>query len=132
MGPLTNARHERFAQAIAMGQTQAEAYVEAGYKPSEPNASTLRSNQKVAARIAEILDRSSMRVEISVASLTERYLRLADKAEKLGDAPGFQASRAAITDAAKLNGLVIDKSEQHQTGETVTLVELVPGVASPH
>jgi hypothetical protein len=34
-GPLKNARHERFAQELAKGASQAEAYARAGYKPSE-------------------------------------------------------------------------------------------------
>lgn len=111
MPALDNPKHERFAQLVAKGMGQAEAYAECGYKPSDANASTLRSNQKVSARIAEILDRAATRTEISVASITERLMRLADKAELLGDAAGLQASRASAMDAAKLNGLIVDKSK---------------------
>lgn len=110
MPALKNARHEKFAQEIAKGKTQAEAYVEAGYKPSEPNASTLRSNQKVAARVAEIQKRAAARVEVTVASITERLLRIADKGEATKSAPMLSVARAALMDAAKLNGLVVDKS----------------------
>lgn len=53
MPALTNPRHERFAQGLAKGKTQAEAYADAGYKPSEPNASRLTSNEKVQANRAE-------------------------------------------------------------------------------
>ncbi len=51
---LTNARHEKFAQALAKGMSAAAAYVEAGYKPSDAHASRLASNGKVRARIAEL------------------------------------------------------------------------------
>ena len=124
MPALENPRHERFAQELAKGRTQAEAYAEAGYKPSEPNASRLRSNEKVQARIAELQERAAVRTEITVASITERLLAIATKAETSSDAPMLQAARASLMDAAKLNGLVVDKGEQSlkHTGLSVTYV----------
>ena len=110
MPALSNPKHERFAQALAKGKSQAEAYADAGYKPSEPNASRLRSNDKVQERVAEILDRAATRAEITVASITDRLLAIAAKAEKSREAPMLQAARASLMDAAKLNGLVVDKS----------------------
>lgn len=111
MPALTNPRHERFAQGLAKGKTQAEAYADAGYKPSESNASTLRSNQKVQARLAELQERAAFRTEITVASITDRLLAIAAKAEQSTDAPMLQAARASLMDAAKLNGLIVDKSQ---------------------
>ena len=111
MPALSNAKHELFAQAIAKGDTQAEAYVKAGYKPSEPNASTLRSNQKVAARIAELLNGAAKRTEITVASITERLLKIAERGESGTEAPMLSVARASLMDAAKLNGLVVDKGQ---------------------
>lgn len=111
MPALSNAKHELFAQAIAKGDTQAEAYVKAGYKPSEPNASTLRSNQKVAARIAELLNGAAKRTEITVASITERLLKIAERGESGTEAPMLSVARASLMDAAKLNGIVVDKGE---------------------
>jgi phage terminase small subunit len=124
MPALSNPKHERFAQALAKGMTQAEAYADAGYKPSEPNASRLTSNDKVQARLAELQERAATRAEITVASITERLLAIATKAEKSGDAPMLQAARASLMDAAKLNGLVVDKGEhQHKhVGLSVTYV----------
>lgn len=124
MPALSNPRHERFAQALAKGMTQAEAYADAGYKPSEPNASRLTSNDKVQERVAELQERAAVRTEITVASITERLLAIATKAEKSGDAPMLQAARASLMDAAKLNGLVVEKGEhQHKhVGLSVTYV----------
>lgn len=124
MPALSNPKHERFAQALAKGMTQAEAYADAGYKPSEPNASRLTSNDKVQARLAELQERAAVRTEITVASITERLLAIATKAEKSGDAPMLQAARASLMDAAKLNGLVVEKGEhQHKhVGLSVTYV----------
>lgn len=133
MPALSNPKHERFAQALAKGMTQAEAYADAGYKPSEPNASRLTSNDKVQARLAELQERAAVRAEITVASITERLLAIATKAEKSEEAPMLQAARASLMDAAKLNGLVIEKSDhQHKhTGLSVTYVTSDDPLPSP-
>lgn len=66
---LDNPKHERFAQGLAQGKSQADAYAAAGYAASEPNASRLTRNDKVAARVAEIQNRGAERAEISVAAV---------------------------------------------------------------
>lgn len=133
MPALSNPKHERFAQALAKGMTQAEAYADAGYKQSEPNASRLTSNDKVQARLAELQERAAVRAEITVASITERLLAIATKAEASEEAPMLQAARASLMDAAKLNGLVIDKGDhQHKhTGLSVTYVTSDDPLPSP-
>lgn len=109
MAVLKNARHERFAQEVAAGKTQDEAYRLAGYKPSRQNASTLRTKQTVSDRIATIQASAATLTEMTVASITERLLSIADKGEGLQDAPGLSVARLSLMDAAKLNGLVVDK-----------------------
>lgn len=138
MAALTNPKHERFAQELAKGRTQAEAYAGAGYVPSEPNASRLTSNEKVRARVAEIQERGAVRAEVTIASLTARLFHLADVAEKTGivlDEAGVPTasnskhlgvSRAALVDIAKLNGLVIDKSLTAATSVD-DLLDQLPG-----
>jgi hypothetical protein len=108
---LSNPRHERFAQELAKGKSATEAYGLAGYKPSQPNAARLISNDMVAARVQELLGKAADRAEITVAIVTENLRRLALKAEDLGEAPGYSVARAAWVDAAKLNGLVTEKHE---------------------
>lgn len=61
-GPLKNARHERFATAIAHGMPANQAYVEAGFAYNEGNAIRLKGNEKVAARIAELEQQRTERV----------------------------------------------------------------------
>ena len=124
MAALKNGRHERFAQEIAKGKTADEAYQLAGYAENRGNATRLKANESVASRVAEIQAGAARRTEVTVANITERLLRLSDKAEALGDASGFQASRAAAMDAAKLNGLVVDKSDVKADIE-VSRIELV-------
>lgn len=134
MAVLDNPKHERFAQGLARGMTQEEAYQEAGYKPDRGAASRLSANVSIQGRVAEILDRAAIRAEISVADLTERLMKVADKAELLAEASGLSVARAAFMDVAKLNGLIVDRSKAELSGadggpiETVTRVELVaPG-----
>lgn len=111
MPALANPRHERFAQELAKGKTADEAYQEAGYSENRGNATRLKANESVTARVAEIQGKAAQRVEITIASATEHLLRLATKAEAIGDPAGIQASRASVMDACKLNGLVVDKSQ---------------------
>lgn len=124
MAALSNPRHERFAQELAKGKSQIEAYEAAGYQPNPSAASRLATDVKVCERVAEIAERVATRTELTAASLTERLLRIADIAEKTGiatddetgEATGSSSkhlgvARLALMDAAKLNGLVVDKSE---------------------
>lgn len=76
MPVLDNARHERFAQELAKGKTADEAYVLAGYRANRGNASTLKANQSIEARVAEILGKGSQRAEVSVARILEELARL--------------------------------------------------------
>jgi len=124
MPALSNPKHERFAQALAKGLSQSEAYEEAGYKPSRSAAARLAADVNICERVSAIQNRAAKRTEISVASITERLLAIAAKAEKSGDAPMLQAARASLMDAAKLNGLVVEKGEhQHKhVGLSVTYV----------
>lgn len=52
---LSDPRHERFAQNLAAGMKQGEAYEKAGYKPNDGNAGRLNRNEQVRTRLAEIL-----------------------------------------------------------------------------
>ena len=52
---LSNARHERFAQALAAGKSETDAYAEAGFNPSGPNAGRLTKNDEIRQRVAELL-----------------------------------------------------------------------------
>lgn len=71
MPVLKNSRHERFAQALAAGETADSAYVTAGFKANRGNAATLKAKQSIEARVAEIQGKSAERAEISI----ERVLR---------------------------------------------------------
>lgn len=55
MAILTNPKHERFAQELANGKSQEEAYTLAGFKRNRGNANTLKQNESVTKRVAELL-----------------------------------------------------------------------------
>jgi len=115
MPVLSNAKHERFAQGIAKGLSQTDAYTEAGYKGDRTAASRLSTNVNISKRVAELQGKAATRTEITVASITERLLAIATKGEQSGDAPLLAVARASLMDAAKLNGLVVDKSQSELT-----------------
>jgi phage terminase small subunit len=70
-GTLANLRHERFAQALAQGKAANEAYALAGYRANDGNASRLKGNERISARVQEIVGRAAERAEVSL----ERVLR---------------------------------------------------------
>lgn len=111
MSVLKNQRYELFAQGLAKGLSQDAAYEAAGFKPSRSNASRLSTNENVIARVTELKERAAARTEITVAGITERLLNIAAKGERSNDAPLLSVARASLMDAAKLNGLVIDKGQ---------------------
>ena len=121
MALLTNTRRERFAQEIAKGKTLIDAYEVAGYEPHDSNACKLANHPEVQARVSELIGKAAIRAEISVAQFTTDLQRLASKAEKLADeqsnSTGYAVAKSCVMDAAKLNGLVIDRSERGQPGE---------------
>lgn len=112
MPALKNARHERFAQELAKGASQAEAYAAAGYTPSEPNASRLTRNDKVAARVAEIQSRAATRAEMTLQGHLEDLAELRDKAAK---AKQYSAAISAEIARGKASGVHVEKSEQMVT-----------------
>ncbi|MFG1182135.1 terminase small subunit [Xanthobacter versatilis] len=120
MPPLRNGRRERFAQLVAEGRTAVEAYTEAGFRENRQNAHRLANDPDVRRRIAELQERGAMRAEITLADVTEHLKRIAMAAEAEGGAPGLSVARAAWMDVAKLNGLVVDKSESVSVTHTIT------------
>jgi phage terminase small subunit len=111
-GPLKNEKRELFAHGLAKGERQEDAYRNAGYAGDKAAACRLAGNPEVIARVAEIQAKAARRTELTVATITERLIAIADKAEKLAEAPGLGVARAALMDAAKLNGLVVDTTER--------------------
>jgi len=127
MAPLHNGRRERFAQLVAEGRTAAEAYADAGFRENRQNAHRLANDPAVRARITQLQRGAAMRAEITLADVTENLKRIATAAEAEGGAPGLSVARAAWMDVAKLNGLVVDKSESVSITHTISAEPMSEG-----
>lgn len=109
MPALANPRHERFAQELAKGRTATDAYEIAGYKPNDGNAATLKGNQRISDRVAELQNAASMRVEVTLASLLSEL----DEARELAmqiEQPA--AAVSAIREKGVLAGIRVERQER--------------------
>jgi hypothetical protein len=70
---LKNARHERFAQELGKGKTADESYQLAGYKANRGNATTLKANQSVLARVKELQERVAEKL-VAKTALTKEWV----------------------------------------------------------
>lgn len=118
MPVLDNPRHEAFAQALFKGKTADEAYVLAGFKANRGNAATLKANQNIVKRLAELQERSAKKVEITVESLAleleeARSLALTEKQTS--------AAVSATMGKAKLFGLGSETRKLTGTIQVVTI-----------
>ena len=112
MPVLDNARHERFAQELAKGKSQTQAYIAAGYSPNGANghAARLVANGIIDARVMELKERVAVKVEWGIADA----IRELDEARMAALAAETVQSSAAVNatmSKAKLLGLVVDKQQ---------------------
>jgi phage terminase small subunit len=114
MPALSNARHELFAQALAKGETADAAYQKAGYRPNRGNAATLKANQSVEARVAELQGKSAERAVVTTESLIAEADEI--KAKAMATAQ-LSAANAALTLKAKLAGKLVDRAEVGKPGD---------------
>lgn len=108
MPVLKNPKHERFAQELAKGKTQIEAYKIAGYKPDDGAAARLSGNVRVQSRLAELQERGAKRAEITVETITRQLAEDRDLAKEVKSA---SAAVSATMGLAKLHGLIREKHE---------------------
>lgn len=129
MPVLANQKHELFAQAIAKGASQREAYCKAGYtQSSKPNvtdaaASRLFSDVRVQARIAEILERAADSVNYDLAWFLEQGAALFKAAKDAGD---HSAASAQYQRLATVAGVWVEKTEGSQVVRTVSAEPMTP------
>lgn len=76
MPVLDNSRHELFAQEVAKGAGQGEAYVLAGYKENDGNASTLADRPEIEARIKEIKRIGAEKAGVTIQRVTEELSKI--------------------------------------------------------
>lgn len=108
--PLSNPRHELFAQAIVSGMDRAAAYAHAGYDnmAAYSGATQLLSRVDVANRITQLQRRSAERAAVTVETLVDELEEARISAKAL-DQPA--AMVAATKEKAVLLGLRVEKSD---------------------
>jgi len=125
MGNLTP-KQDAFCLAYMETGNASEAYRRSynagGMKPEtvNRNAKALMDNSKIAARIADLSEKIEAKALVTIERLTNDLLRIAQKGEDLAEAPGLSVARASLMDAAKLNGLVVDKNDHSSKDGTMT------------
>jgi len=89
MPVLTNAKHERMAQALAKSHSADKAYAVAGYKPHRGNAARLSANESIKARVAELQQKHVEKVHefaaINVREQMHKLMGIIDDARAAGD-----------------------------------------------
>lgn len=107
---LANQQHEAYAQALASGHNAHEAYELAGYKPDAKrgNATRLKANKQVRARVKELQLAAAERTEITIASLTAMYLDDRRRAHEINQ---LSVAKGAVDSIAKLHGLMVERNE---------------------
>jgi len=109
---MTFARHECFAQGLAKGNSQVEAYAEAGYKPDDGAACRLSGNVRIQNRVAELQERAAVRIEFDLAEAARQL----DEDRQLAHQNGQAGAAVSATVAkAKLFGLIVDKRQAEAT-----------------
>lgn len=133
MPVLENPRHERFAQELAKGKTADEAYEAAGFGQHRGNASRLKGNESIAARVEELLGRAATRVEISKSWVLGKLVENANRAlqqfpvlDKDGKETGefrYEGSVAnrALELVGKELGMFVDRKEIKHVDEFDTI-----------
>lgn len=116
---LKNTRHEAFAQALAQGKSADESYQLAGFKANRGNASTLKANQIIADRVAELQGKAAAKAVVTIEDIARQLDEDRQFAREVGSAA---ASVAATMGKAKVLGLIVDKNEH--TGKDGAPIEV--------
>ena len=118
MAPLQNHRHEVFAQELAQGASQSEAYLAAGYKGDRTAASRLSTNVNIQDRVARLQQEAADRSVLTIERLTNEL----EEARKLAiSSKNASAAVSATMAKARLNGLL-----SHQPEPTVPFPSEAP------
>lgn len=135
---LPNPRHERFAQALAAGKTADEAYQEAGYAENRGNATRLKANESVRARVAELQGRITEGVVLTRQWVLERLIENANRAmqaeaatAKDGKPTGIYSYEGSVANRAlellgKELGMFVDRSSVDQVVSVAEPVDRPP------
>lgn len=119
---LDNPRHEKYAQELAKGASQGDAYVAAGYARNDSHASRLARNGKVAARVAELQAAGAEKAEIDIARVLSElakigFANMADYIRVSGDGDPFVDLQQLTRDQAAAIASVVVEDFKDGRGE---------------
>jgi phage terminase small subunit len=136
MPVLKNTRHEKFAQALASGKSQLEAYEISGYKPHRGNASKLACENIILARVAELQQRIATIHEVANSKaaevIIERYAitkeRILDEMARMAFANMLDYIRIGVDGLPYCDFSAVDRDKgvaiQEVHVETTTVMEM--------
>lgn len=107
-GPLKNARHEKFAQELAKGKSQEDAYRSAGYSGDRTAACRLATNVNVTARLGQLKERAAEKAVVTAADIAAQ---LDEDRAFARDLKQAAAAVSASMGKAKVLGLLEEKSK---------------------
>lgn len=121
MPALENPRHELFAQEVAKGKSQDEAYKLAGYNVSDRSAraaaSRLLTDVNITNRVIEIQKQAAVKSGVTLQWLLDQAQGIIEDARAAAD---FSAASQTLERAAKIAGLWVDRSQAEQTVRDVS------------
>lgn len=113
MPVLENPRHEAFAQGLFNDLSADEAYVKAGFKRNRGNASRLKANESVAARVAEL---QALTAERAIVDREWVMAKLVQNAKS----DNLSASNKALELIGKEIGMFVERSENINTNYNIS------------
>lgn len=110
---MLSAKQQAFAREYLVDRNATQAAIRAGYSAAtaKQQGARLLTNVDVRAAVNRGESAVAEQTMLTVVSITNRLLTIADKSEALDTAPGLSTARQCLMDAAKLNGLVVEQSE---------------------
>ena len=114
VSPLTNPRHERFAQALFEGKSAHQAYIDAGYKECRQNAARLTTKDDIKARLSELQTAVAKKSEVTAQSLLDELEAARARADSLDQ---LSSVVKAISEKAKISGLLVQRVEVGNPGD---------------
>lgn len=122
--PDLNIKQLKFINNLFSGMSQKKAYIEAGYKDDEGNASRLTSNDKIKKEIERRLDEILYHNRVRLARISETALAKLLVIISKG-VPDDRVSLDAVKDALDRAGLKPVEKVEHGGGLTIEPLKVV-------
>ncbi len=95
-------KQEAFAQALAAGATQREAYRLAGYTPNNSGPCKLAHQENIIARVAEAKLHNERGGSPDLGLVIDEQMRLYDRAAKYDSLEGIRLAKGLLADVGRL------------------------------